>query len=327
MPLYPLFADLLGRRVLVVGGGEVAMRKIEALLHAGADLLVYAHALNDTVAQWLAQGRLRRVDGDFDPQWLDAAWLVVAATDDEAFNRHLAEQAGLRRKWVNVVDDAALSTFQVPAIIDRDPLLVAISSSGAAPMLARRLRERWETELDHSYAALAQLFARHREAIRTRLPQLPQRRRWFEQVLEGPVQTLLQSGQHDAAEQAFADSLQRNDAVPRQGSACLVGTGTGDPGALTLKALRALNQADLLLCGTDVSAAVLSLARRDATRQPLPGDPAAHLTLLCEQARAGQRVVSLLPGDAFRQPPHATLAAELTAAGIACDVIPGVALH
>ncbi|KAB7776430.1 NAD(P)-dependent oxidoreductase [Xanthomonas sp. LMG 12459] len=324
MPLYPLFADLAGRRVLVVGGGEVAMRKIEALLHAGADVLVYAHALNPTVAQWLAQGRLQRADGAFDPQWLDEAWLVVAATDDDAFNRQLAEQAGARRKWVNVVDDAALSTFQVPAIIDRDPLLIAISSSGAAPMLARRLRERWETELDHSYAELAQLFARHRAAIRARLPDLPQRRRWFEQVLEGPVQTLLQSGQRDAAEQAFAESLQRSDAVPRQGSVWLVGTGNGDPGALTLKALRALNQADLLLVGAQVSAAVLSLARRDASRQPLPDDPAAHLALLIEQAQAGQRVVSLLPGDAFRQAPHVALAAHLAAAGIACEVVPGV---
>lgn len=326
MPLYPLFADLAGRRVLVVGGGEVAMRKIEALLHAGADVLVYSHALNPTVAQWLAQGRLRRADGDFDPQWLDAAWLVVAATDDDAFNRQLAEQAGARRKWVNVVDDAALSSFQVPAIIDRDPLLIAISSSGAAPMLARRLRERWETELDHSYAELAQLFARHRADIRARLPDLPQRRRWFEQVLEGPVQTLLQSGQHAAAEQAFADSLQRSEEIPRQGSVWLVGTGNGDPGALTLKALRALNQADLLLCGAQVSAAVLSLARRDASRQPLPETAEAHLALLCAQARAGQRVVSLLPGDAFRQPPHAALATHLAAAGIACEVVPGVAL-
>jgi len=326
MPLYPLFADLAGRRVLVVGGGEVAMRKIEALLHAGADVLVYAHALNPTVAQWLAQGRLRRAEGDFDPQWLDAAWLVVAATDDDAFNRQLAEQAGARRKWVNVVDDAALSSFQVPAIIDRDPLLIAISSSGAAPMLARRLRERWETELDHSYAELAQLFARHRADIRARLPHLAQRRRWFEQVLEGPVQTLLQSGQRAAAEQAFADSLQHSEEIPRQGSVWLVGTGNGDPGALTLKALRALNQADLLLCGAEVGAAVLSLARRDASRQPLPDDPAAHLALLCAQAQAGQRVVSLLPGDAFRQPPHAALAARLAATGIACEVVPGVAL-
>jgi siroheme synthase-like protein len=327
MPLYPLFADLGGRRVLVVGGGEVAMRKIEALLHAGAQVLVYAHALNATVAQWLAQGRLQRVDGQFDPQWLDDAWLVIAATDDNAFNRELAAQAGQRRKLVNVVDDAELSTFQVPAIIDRDPLLVAISSSGAAPMLARRLRERWETELDHSYAQLAQLFARHREAIRARLPQLAQRRRWFEQVLEGPVQVLLQSGQTQAAEQAFHDALQRSEQdVPRRGSVWLVGTGNGDPGALTLKALRALNQADLLLCDPAVDAAVLGLARRDATRQPLPADPAAHLALLIEQVQAGQRVVSLKPGDAFRQPPHAPLAAQLAAAGIACDVVAGVAL-
>ncbi len=171
MPLFPLFANLRGRQVLVVGGGEVAVRKIEALLRAGARVRVHAKALDAVLKDWLAQGgvaegTLSRLDGDFDPEWLDESWLLVAATDDHAFNARLAEEANRRGLWANIVDDAELSSVQIPAVVDRDPLQVAISSGGAAPMLARRLRERLETELDHSLGDFAALFARHREAIR-----------------------------------------------------------------------------------------------------------------------------------------------------------------
>ncbi|MGH8026252.1 MAG: precorrin-2 dehydrogenase/sirohydrochlorin ferrochelatase family protein, partial [Pseudoxanthomonas sp.] len=206
-PLFPLFADLNGREVLVIGGGEVAARKIEALLQAGARVQVHAHALNRTLSQWWAEGRLHRLEGAFDPGWLDKVWLLVAATDDRVFNSELAREAGSRRLLVNVVDDAELSTFQIPAIVDRAPLLLAISSGGAAPMLARRLREQLETLLDHSLGEFAALFARHRATIRSRLPQLALRRRWFEQVMEGPVSVLLQTGQQQAAEQAFLAAL------------------------------------------------------------------------------------------------------------------------
>ena len=148
MPLYPLFADLAGREVLVVGGGEVAQRKVEALLHAGARVRLHALELHPALAACEAEGRLERLPGSFDPAWIDEAWLVVVATDDAALNAAIAARAGTRRRLVNVVDDAGLSTFQTPAVIERAPLQLAISSGGAAPMLARRLRERLETELD-----------------------------------------------------------------------------------------------------------------------------------------------------------------------------------
>lgn len=326
MSLFPLFADLSGREVLVVGGGEVATRKVEALLQAGAQVQIHAHALGDTLSQWLSQGRLKRREGDFDPAWLDEVWLVVAATDDRAFNARLAAEAGRRRRLANIVDDAELSTFQVPAIVDRSPLLVAISSGGAAPMLARRLREQLEAQLDHSLGDFAALFARHRADIRRQLPQLARRRRWFEQVLDGPVPVLLRSGQREAAEQAFQGALQNTQDIPAIGSVILIGAGNGDPGLLTLKALRAFNQADLLVCDTDVAPAVLALARRDAERVPMPTDTAQTLALLIRHANNGQRVVALKPGDAFRMPPDDQWSRELGAQGIACEVVAGVGL-
>ncbi len=326
MRLFPLFADLSGREVLVVGGGEVATRKIEALLEAGARVQVHADTINASLSKWLAEGRIARLLGDFDPAWLDRVWLVVAATDDVIFNARLAAEAGQRRLLVNVVDDAALSSFQVPALVDRAPLLVAISSAGAAPMLARRLREHLEAQLDHSLGTFAGLFALNREAIRKQLPNLAQRRRWFEQVMDGPVPALLQSGQIEAAEHAFAAAVSQPSLGSQAGSVTLVGTGPGDPGLLTLKALRAMNQADLLVCDEAVTAAVLALARREASRMPLPADSVALYRLVQEHAKAGQRVVCLRPGNAFQHPPNDRLAPELIACGIVCEVIAGVRL-
>ncbi len=323
-PLFPLFADLAGREVLVVGGGEVAARKIEALLQAGARVRVHAHALNATLAQWLAQGRVQRLEGVFDPTWLDHVWLLVAATDDHAFNAQLAREAGSRRLLANVVDDAELSTFQIPAIVDRAPLLLAISSGGAAPMLARRLREQLETLLDHSLGEFAGLFARHRAAIRSRLPQLALRRRWFEQVMEGPVPVLLQSGRRDSAERAFLAALESSGDVAAAGSVLLVDAGSGDPGLVTLKALRALNRADLLVCDAQSHPAIVALARRDASRLSLPNDDEALLALLLEHAQSGQCVVCLKSGNAFQTTIGDRFAQRLSQQGVACEVIPGV---
>lgn len=324
MPLFPLFAQLEGRCVLVVGGGEVASRKIEALLQAGARVQVHAHAVSQAVRGWIEDGRIDRHEGEFDPAWLDEAWLVVAATDDRAFNARLASEAERRRLFVNVVDDAELSTFHIPAIVDRAPLQVAISSGGAAPMLARRLREQLEIQLDHSLGDLAALFARHRDAIRERLPDLTQRRRWFEQVMDGTVPTLLQAGERIAADDAVRAMLQHPD-TPAAGSVMLVGTGNGDPGLLTLKALRAMNQADLLLHAADVDAAVLAMARRDAPRRPLPPERNALTELLHERTRAGLRVVCLRAGDAFRDASTDELLRDLARRGVHCEVIAGVA--
>lgn len=320
MPLFPMFADLRGREVLVVGGGEVAARKIEALLRAGARVQVHARELDGTVAAWLREGRLHRREGAFDPAWLDETWLLVAATDDRAFNRLLAAEAGRRRRLVNVVDDVELSTFQVPSVVERGRVQVAISSGGAAPMLARRLRERLEALLAPSLGELAGLFARHREAIRARLPDLAQRRRWFDRVLDGEVPALLEAGHAAAAERAFAEALARAGEVPRAGAVWLLGVGHGDPDALTLRALRALNQADALLAEPDVAESVLRLARRDATRLPHPAGDDALAETLARHALSGQRVVHLRADD-LRGERCRRLRAALAARGVACEAV------
>ena len=298
MALYPLFAELEGREVLVVGGGEVAARKVSALLRAGALVRLHAHeVVHADLQAALAEGRLVRLAGDFDPAWLDAVWLVVAATDDVAFNAGLAAEAGRRRRLVNVVDDAGLSTFQVPAVVYRAPLVVAISSAGAAPMLARRVRERLETLLGPSLGVVAGLFGRHREEIRQRLPVLSGRRRWFERMLDGRLEHAFEAGGMAQAEALFMDELGcAGDALPVAGSLSLV-RASDAADLYTLRALRALNEADAIVFAAGTAEAALEPARRDATRLREDGDDAAFERAL-QLAVAGSRVVLLLRADA-----------------------------
>lgn len=309
-PLFPLFADLRGRKVLVVGGGPVARRKVEALLDAGARVVVGAPSLEPGLAAWVAAGRVIHVRGSFLPAWLDDAWLAIAATNDATTNRAVATAARSRRVWTNVVDDTALSHFHVPARVQRGPLQIAISSGGGAPMLARLVREQLETQFDDAWGALAELLGRHRDKIRERWPSLARRRHGFARLLDGQLLSLLRRGQSKAAEAAFDGMLSSDtdDASPRQGSVVLVGAGPGDPGLLTLHALRALNEADVILHDRLVSDAVLALARRDAERIAVgkPEAGAASRTgttqqrinaLLVEHAQAGRRVVRLKGGD------------------------------
>ena len=325
MPLYPMFADLSGREVLVVGGGEVALRKIEALLHAGARVRVYTHELYPQLVALQAQGRIERLDGGFDDAWLASARLLVVATDDAGVNARLAALAEARGVFVNVVDDAGLSSFQVPAVIDRAPLQLAISSGGAAPMLARRLRERLEVELDPALGALARLFATHRAAIRERLPDLARRRRWFDAVIDGAVPALLRAGRDAEAAEAFLRMLEPGGLDGAGGRISLVGTGPGDPGQLSLAALRAMNLADVLLVDAGVGAAVLALARKDAEREPAPADPAAAQAQVLAHARDGRHAVWLRPGDGFRVAPFAAVAAALRQSPWPCELHPGIA--
>ncbi|KGR37695.1 NAD(P)-dependent oxidoreductase [Xanthomonas vasicola] len=325
MPLFPLFANLQGRAVLVIGGGEVATRKVLALLKAEAHIRLYAHALSPELALLMQAGRFEQLGGAFDPAWIDDVWLVVAATDDTDLNQRVAAAAGLRNRLVNVVDDAELSTYQVPAIVDRDPLIIAISSAGAAPILARRLRERLERELDASVGRFAGLFAKHRERIRSQFPDMNRRRRWFDRVIDGEVPLLLQAGNDAAAETAFSAALDDAGAIPARGSVQLVGTGPGDPGLLSLKALRAMNLADVLLIDERIPDAVLELARRDASRRALPQTTDAQQQLIVELASEGLHVVALRSGAGYDDVAADTIAVALQACGLACDRVPGIA--
>ncbi|QQQ00110.1 uroporphyrinogen-III C-methyltransferase [Lysobacter enzymogenes] len=330
--LFPLFADLRGRGVLVVGGGAVAQRKTAALLDAGATVRVGAPTLNPGLSAWAAEGRIEHLPGEFAPQWLDEAWLAIAATDDAAVNRAVAAAGEARRIWVNVVDDVEASGFHVPARVERGPVQIAISSGGGAPMLARHLREKLETELDESLGALAQLLNRERARIRRHYPDLGQRRRFFERVLAGAIPALLRDGRHDEAQRAFGAALiDDKPAAPPAGSVVLVGAGPGDAGLMTLRGLRALNQADVILHDRLVSRDVLRLARRDAELIEVGKQAGNHHTtqeriheLMLEHARAGKRVVRLKGGDPFVFGRGGEELEVLAQAGIGFEVVPGI---
>ena len=328
--LFPLFADLRGRRALVVGGGAVARRKAEALLEAGAQVVVGAPVIEPRLAEWVAAHRIEHVAGTFEPRWLDDAWLVIAATDDAATNRAVVDAADARRIFANAVDDAELSRFHVPARVERGPLQIAISSGGGAPMLARLVREQLERQYDESFGALAEFLTRHRERIRARWPDPGARRRGFANLLAGPLQSLLRRHQHLAAERTF-DAALRDDTGASRGSVVLVGAGPGDPGLLTLRALRALNEADVILHDRLVSDEVLQLARRDAERISVgkhAGDgghsQAGINALLVALAASGKRVVRLKGGDPFVFGRGGEELETLRAHGIEFEVVPGI---
>lgn len=331
MPLFPIFADLRERAVLVVGGGDVAERKTLALLEAGAAVTVGAPALTPVLRELASSGKLRHLDGHFEPDWLADCWLIIAATDDAALNAAVAAAGEARRIFTNVVDDPQRCSFQVPSVVNRAPIQIAISSAGTAPVLARRIRERLESLLDHSLGHLAALAASQRQRIRASFPDLRRRRHFYDWLLDGPVAALLRQARPAEAEQALQDALaQAHPALP--GSVTLVGAGPGDPGLLTLKALRALNEADVILYDRLVSDDILSLARRDATRisvgKRLGGNHDATQdnihALMREHARAGRKVVRLKGGDAFIFGRGGEEISALRADGIPYEIVPGI---
>jgi uroporphyrin-III C-methyltransferase/precorrin-2 dehydrogenase/sirohydrochlorin ferrochelatase len=307
MNLFPIFADLKNRRVLVVGGGAVAERKTTALLSAGALVDIGAPQLTRKLAEWAKQKTIHHRPGEFEDSWLDEAWLVIAATNDRNINAKIARCAERRRVLVNVVDDVALSSFQVPAIVDRSPLIVAVSSGGAAPVLARLIRERFEALLDQSLGPLAALAARFRDSIRARYTDLAIRRRYLENLLTGKVAERVRDNRIDDAAMLIETSLNAgSDANASRGHVTLVGAGPGDAGLLTLHGLRALNEADVILHDRLVSPEVLRLARRDAQFIEVGKQGGGEHTsqdrihaLLLEHAKRGLRVVRLKGGDPF----------------------------
>ncbi|MEY2921096.1 MAG: hypothetical protein RL261_2401 [Pseudomonadota bacterium] len=327
MRYFPLFADLHGRRVLVVGGGAVAERKVRLLLDAGARVRLVA----PEVTAWLGEHpavEVHRVA--FVPEYFDGAVLAIAATDDSEVNAAVAAAGRERNVLVNVVDVSELSSFIVPAIVDRSPLVIAISTGGVAPVLARLVRERLESLIDGSFGQLAGLLQRWRGRIKAGLPDVNSRRRFYEVVVRGQVAALVRSNDEAGAERELERTLQHADA-PRRGSVVLVGAGPGDAGLLTLNALRALQEADVILHDRLVSDEVMNLARRDADRICVGKMAGGHSVsqgrineLLLEQARLGRRVVRLKGGDPFIFGRGGEELEFLERHGIPFEVVPGI---
>jgi uroporphyrin-III C-methyltransferase / precorrin-2 dehydrogenase / sirohydrochlorin ferrochelatase len=330
MRYFPLFADLQGRPCLVVGGGEVALRKVRLLLSAGAAVTVNAPRLHETLAEWRLERRIAHVPGVFHPALLAGHWLAIAATDDRAVNREVWSEGARRGLFVNSVDDPEASSFIVPAIVDRSPLVVAISSGGAAPVLARRLRQWLETALPRRLGALARLAGELREKVKGRL-QPAARRGFWESQFSGPFASLALAGREREARRAFHLALEHATAGPApQGRISLVGAGPGDPSLLTLRALQRLGEADVVMHDRLVSPAILGLARRDADLIPVGKHAGGGWAqeeiqeLMVRHAAQGRRVVRLKGGDPFIFGRGGEELAAARAAGIPCEVVPGI---
>lgn len=304
MNYYPLFLDLKDQPCLVVGGGEVAQRKVDLLRRSGARIKLIAPEVTPMLAQWAQQRMIDWQAESADPQALGDFRLVIAATDDEALNQRIAAACKRRGMLVNVVDAPELSNCISPAIVDRSPLLIAISSGGVAPVLARMWRARLEAMIPAAYGQLAALAAEFREQVKQRIPR-DQRLRFWEQVFDGPVAEQGLSGQTTRARELLTRMLEQ-PGQPLQGEVYLVGAGPGDPDLLTFRALRLMQKADVVLYDRLVSAPVLELVRRDAERiyvgkaRSQHALPQEEINLkLVELAQAGKRVLRLKGGDPF----------------------------
>jgi uroporphyrin-III C-methyltransferase/precorrin-2 dehydrogenase/sirohydrochlorin ferrochelatase len=333
MEYFPLFLKLTNQPCLIVGGGEVAVRKLGILLDAGAAVTVVAGELHPALIAWQKAGRIRTVERCFQAGDERGQRLVVAATGDREVNAAVYAACEAAHILVNVVDDAERCRFIVPAIVDRSPLTIAISTGGKAPMLARLLRERIEAWLPHGFGLLAQLAGNMRRAVKQRFAgNLPARHRFWRRVLSGPAARYALAGNPSAAEESFHTELAASDPdAPIPGSVALVGAGPGNPDLLTLQALHLLQRADVVLYDKLVSPEIVQLARRDAQRvdvgkeadhHPLPQEEINRLMI--ELARAGKAVVRLKGGDPFLFGRGGEEIERLTDAGIPFQVTPGI---
>ena len=333
MDYLPIFADLKQRPVLVVGGGEVAARKVDLLLRAGAEIRIVAQSLSPILEQLRQQGHIHWLGQAFAAQQLDEVFLVIAATDDSALNAQVFAEADKRRVLANVVDDQPRCSFIFPSIIDRSPLVVAVSSSGQAPVLARMLREKLEALLPASLGQMAEVAGRWRGQVKHQLNAIGERRRFWEKTFSGRFSTLVASGQTAEAERQLEQNLQEFalGSEGSQGEIALIGAGPGDVGLLTLRGLQVMQQADVVLYDHLVSDEILDLVRRDAERICVGKRAGAHSViqeetnrLLVELAQQGKRVVRLKGGDPFIFGRGGEELQVAAAAGIPFQVVPGV---
>jgi uroporphyrin-III C-methyltransferase/precorrin-2 dehydrogenase/sirohydrochlorin ferrochelatase len=328
----PLFFDVQQRPCLVVGGGEIAARKVEALLRAGARPIVVSPRLCAKLAAHHAAGEIDYRAEEFNAAHLDQCVLAVAATDDENINKQVSAWAQQRHIPVNVVDRPDLCSFIFPSIIDRSPVTVAVSTAGAAPVLARLLRTRLETLIPASYGRLAELAARFRHGVKARLPKAIERRRFWEETLQGPIAEMVYAGRDEAAARALQTALDKTEAGALfGGEVYLVGAGPGDPDLLTFRALRLMQQCDVVLYDRLVPPAILDLVRREAERIYVGKRRSFHAlrqeeinALLVKLAKEGKRVLRLKGGDPFIFGRGGEEIATLTEEGIPFQIVPGI---
>lgn len=307
MEYLPIFIDLKQRDCLVVGGGDIAARKAGLLLKAQAKVTIVAPQVSTTTRQLVDKGQVQWIEADFDEGQLGSQRLVIAATDDEAVNEAVHRAAEAKNILTNVADNPEKCDFILASILDRSPIIVAVSSGGESPVLARNLRARLETLIPPGYSKLGALVGHYRDAVKQKFSQVSQRRRFWESVLEGPVADHMLAGREQLAEKTLKKKLADTDSESiSRGEVYLVGAGPGDPDLLTFKALRLMQQADVVFYDRLVSKEVLALVRKEAELVYVGKQRAWHAVrqeeinqLLLEHARQGKRVLRLKGGDPF----------------------------
>jgi uroporphyrin-III C-methyltransferase/precorrin-2 dehydrogenase/sirohydrochlorin ferrochelatase len=331
MQFLPVFLDLRTGPVLLVGAGDLARAKLRLLLAAGARVRFAATDGSNDVSEFdAAAARIERTESD--PLSADLTGVIaVLFAGAGSIGEAVAARAKAKGIPVNVMDDLQHSTFIFPAIVDRGDVVVAIGTGGASPVVARRVRERIEALLPARIGDLAAFIGRWRKPIHGRIPDFPQRRKFWERIVDGPIGAMVLAGKSNDADAALQSIADPSTFTESAGFVSLVGAGPGDPDLLTIKALRALQDADIVFYDDLVSPEVLDRARRDAARvsvgrrvgKPGIGQEAIN-RLLIEAAQSGKRAVRLKGGDPFVFGRGGEEIAALREAGVAYDVVPGI---
>ncbi|NCI01429.1 uroporphyrinogen-III C-methyltransferase [Cronobacter malonaticus] len=326
----PIFCQLRHRACLLVGGGDVAERKARLLLEAGAALTVNALAFAPQFEAWAEQGMLRLVQGEFNASLLDDCWLAIAATDDDAVNNQVSEAAEARRIFCNAVDAPKQASFIMPSIIDRSPLMVAISSGGTSPVLARLLREKLEALLPQHLGKVAGYAGQLRRRVKQTFTAMSERRRFWEKFFVNDRLAQSLANDDEQAVNRITETL-LSEPLDDRGEVVLVGAGPGDPGLLTLKGLQQIQQADIVVYDRLVSDEIMNLVRRDADRVFVGKRAGYHCVpqeeinqILLREAQRGKRVVRLKGGDPFIFGRGGEELETLCDAGIPFSVVPGI---
>jgi uroporphyrin-III C-methyltransferase/precorrin-2 dehydrogenase/sirohydrochlorin ferrochelatase len=326
----PIFMNLKDRPALVVGGGTVAARKAELLLLAGATVTVIAPRVRNEMQRMIESGRVEWREQTFGPGVVRGFRIVIAATDKDAVNRLVFDECERHAIPVNVADQPELCSFILPSIVERGPITIAVSTGGRSPILARLLKSRLETLIPAGFGVLADLLGRYRSAVKARFAKLDDRKHFWERMLDGPMVNLATSGRMDEAERMLESAIDA-ELSEAQGEVWLIGAGPGDPDLLTLKALRLLQQADVVVYDKLVPETIINLARREAERINV-GKSMSHHTLpqddinqlLVDLAKQGKRVARLKGGDPFIFGRGGEEMEAVVAAGIPCFAVPGI---
>nr|WP_211165638.1 siroheme synthase CysG [Pseudoalteromonas arctica] len=325
----PIFTKLDNKPVLVVGGGEVALRKCRAFLKARASVTLVAPWFCDELKEHAHNNEVTLIDAYFEESHLDGKMLVIAATDRDEVNNNVFELANARNVFVNVVDDQPKCTFIFPSIVDRDPITIAISSAGTAPVLARRLREKLETLIPHHIGPLATLVGGFRDKVKKRFKHFSDRRQFWEGVFDSSVVSKVQTGDTQAAQQQLEQMLDAK-AEP-EGEVYVVGAGPGDPELLTLKALQLMQQADVVVYDFLVSDEIMELVRRDADLICVGKRLGDHSVvqddtnqMLVDLAKQGKKVCRIKGGDPFIYGRGGEEVQVLAANNVNYQIVPGI---